>query len=151
TDTTMNHIPYKGSGPALTDVLGGQVDAICDQTTSSLQHVRAGKLRALAVAAPQRLPELPDVPTFAEAGLPDVNSMAWYGIMAPGGTLQPILDKVNQAVNDMLKDEQLRKALAATGSLPLGGTQAKFQEDIREEIARVEKVIKARSIAVQGQ
>ena len=146
TGTAMTHVPYKGAGAALSDLLGGQVQASCDQTSSTLTHIQAGKLKALAVAAPARLPSIPDVPTFLELGYPELNSMAWYGLMAPGSTPQPIIDRLNTTMNRIIQTREFREALDATNSIPLGGTQAEFQKAIASEIERVRAVVKARGI-----
>lgn len=148
-DTKMMHIPYKGSGPAMADVIGGRVDAICDQISSSQAHIQSGKLRALAVAAPERLASLPEVPTFEELGLPDVNSMAWYGIMTPKGTPQSIIDKVNTALNKALGSESMISALKATGSIPIGGTQQDFADIINDDSEKIGHVVKTRNISIQ--
>lgn len=107
TGTDILHVPYRGSGPAVADLLGGQVDSMFDNLPSSLPHVQAGKLRAIGVTSPQRLPAVPEVPTLAESGLPGFDVESWFGLMAPAGTPQPVIERLNQALNKALADPAL--------------------------------------------
>lgn len=142
---TMNHVPYKGSAPALTDLIGGQVQAMCD-VSSALTHVRTGKARLLAVGEPRRLAEFPNVPTMAEAGFPEANFSAWYGITVPAGTPRDIVLKINTAVNDLLKTERARTTLTTLDAQPLGGTPEDFARAIESGSANIVKVIRERNI-----
>ncbi|MNS55846.1 Tripartite tricarboxylate transporter family receptor [compost metagenome] len=146
TQTDMVHVPYRGSGPALNDVIAGQVNAQFDNLPSSMPHIQAGKLRALAVAAPKRLPSLPDVPTFTEAGLPEMDNMAWYGLVAPAGTPQAVIDRVHDAAVKALKDPKTVQRLADGGSLVDGNTPAQYAEQIKRELELRQRIAKERKI-----
>jgi len=134
TGTDMIHVPYRGSGPALNDTLAGQVSAQFDNLPSSLGHIQAGKLRALAVAAPARVAGLPDVPTFAEAGLPAMNNMAWYGLVAPAGVPPAIVTRVHDAAAKALQDPAIRQRLMERGALVDGGTPEQYAALIKREL-----------------
>jgi tripartite-type tricarboxylate transporter receptor subunit TctC len=111
----LNHIPYKGSGPALTDLVGGQVDAMMDQLTASLPHIKEGRIRALAVTSRQRSAQQPDVPTLIELGLPDYEVITFTGLFAPAGTPRPILDKLQAALRQALARPAVRERFAGLG------------------------------------
>ena len=130
----MVHVPYRGSGPALNDVIAGQVNAQFDNLPSSMPHIQAGKLRALAIEAPKRLPSLPDVPNFGEAGLPQMDNMAWYGLVAPAGTPQAVVDRIHAAAVKVLKDPKIAQRLADGGSLVDGSTPAEYAALIKREL-----------------
>lgn len=115
TGTDILHVPYRGSGPAVADLLGGQVDSMFDNLPSSLPHVQAGKLRAIGVTSPQRLPAVPEVPTLAESGLPGFDVESWFGLMAPAGTPQPVIERLNQALNKALADPALVASYKQSG------------------------------------
>ena len=117
TGTFMVHFPYRGSGPALNDTIAGQVDIQMDNVPSSIPHIKAGRLHALAVMSDKRLPTLPDVPTFAEVGLKEANNMAWYGLIGPAGLAPEVVQKVNAAANAALKDTEVLKRFAENGSI----------------------------------
>ncbi|CAB3695336.1 tripartite tricarboxylate transporter substrate binding protein BugE [Achromobacter mucicolens] len=148
TKTDMVHVPYRGSGPALNDVIAGQVNVQFDNLPSSMPHIQAGKLRALAVAAPKRLPALPDVPTFAEGGLPDMDNMAWYGLVAPAGTPQAVIDRVHAAAVKALKDPKIAQRLADGGSLVDGNTPAEYAAQIKRELELRQRIAKDRNIVL---
>jgi len=134
------HIPYKGSGPAVSDLLAGQVDMMLD--TGSLAQVKAGALRALAVASRKRLPELPDVPTFDEAGVKGMYASAWYGVVAPAGTPADIVDRLNKELNAILAEPDVRKTLTALGAeLAEPQTPAQFSQFIQSEIGRYKTIV----------
>ena len=137
----VTHIPYTGAGPALRDTVGGQVEIIFDNVPSALPHIKGGRLVALAVAAPQRLAAMPDVPTFKELGLEPVNRMAYYGIVGPKGLPRDIVDKVNAAARKALEDPAVRKRIEDTGSLVLGNTPEQFAQQMKEELAVYRKVV----------
>ena len=140
TGTDMLHIPYRGAGPAINDVLGGQVPVYFDQVASSLAHVKAGKLRAIAVSWPQRLDVLPDVPTYAEAGHPDLNSPSWFGLVAPKNMPAAQVDRVQKAVVAALKDPAVQKRMASQGLYPSGSSTADFTKQIQNAVATMKKV-----------
>ncbi|MBP6726181.1 MAG: ABC transporter substrate-binding protein, partial [Thauera sp.] len=131
----MVHVPYRGSAPALTDTVSGQVAAQFDNLSSSLSFIQSGMLRALAVAAPRRVPELPDVPTYAEAGLPALNNVAWFGLVAPGRTPPEIVRKLNEAANAALQDPALLAQFRKNGAIADGGTSQQFAQRIEKELA----------------
>ncbi|HBL66437.1 MAG TPA: ABC transporter substrate-binding protein [Achromobacter sp.] len=137
----IRHIPYKGSGPAVSDLLAGQVDMMLD--TGSLAQVQAGALRALAVASHQRLPALPDVPTFEEAGVPKMIASAWYGIVAPAGTPPAVVQRLNKEVNAVVAEPEVKQRMESMGALvPAGQTAEQFGAFIQSEIARYADIVK---------
>jgi tripartite-type tricarboxylate transporter receptor subunit TctC len=131
--TEIVHVPYKGGGPALTDVVAGQIQLTFDTVGTSLQFIRDGRLKALAVSNPTRLAELPDVPTMPELGYPAINSGAWVAILAPLGTPPAIIQRLNQATNDALKSAAMREPLARLGAQPRGGTPEDLARHMRAE------------------
>jgi tripartite-type tricarboxylate transporter receptor subunit TctC len=133
-------VPYKGSGPALTDVMGGQLDLMFD--TGAFPHIKGGKIRALAVAADKRSPLIPDVPTFDELGIKGMIMNAWYGVAAPGGTPAPIVVKLNAAINQTLKSGNLAKRLADIGAEVRPGSPKDFSKLWQAELARYEGLVK---------
>lgn len=130
----MTHIPYKGGGAALTDVVSGQVDLYFAATASSLPHVKTGRLRALAVTTPDRIPALPDVPAIAEAGWPGYDVTLWYGLVGPKGLPASIVDRINKEVNLILAAPETAAKLAVDGAMPAGGTPQQFKAVIEKEI-----------------
>ncbi len=137
----LTHIPYSGAGPALRDTVGGQVQIIFDNVPSALPHITAGRLIAVAVAAPQRLASMPNVPTFKELGLEPVNRMAYYGIYGPKGLPKDIVDKVNAGVRKALEDPAIRKRIEDTGSIVLGNTPEQFAAQMKDELEVYKKVV----------
>jgi len=148
TGTTLLHVPYKGGAPALTDLMGGQIDMLFDTSPTALPYVRSGKLRALAITSSQRSPLLPDVPTMKEAGLPAFEVVTWTGIAAPAGTPKPVIDKINAAIKAALRGD-LSRQLAETSLIPVGDTPAAFREFIRKDADNYAKLVKAASITPQ--
>lgn len=140
--TKMQHIAYKGAGPALNDVLGGQVPVMFDILASSLTYIKAGKLRPLAVTTKVRSPALPDVPTLAESGLPGFEFVAWHGIAVPAATPRDIVLKINGLINASFKDPEFRKRWEAIGTPVVGGTPEAFGALIRSETVRLGKVVR---------
>ncbi|MGJ9416230.1 Bug family tripartite tricarboxylate transporter substrate binding protein [Massilia sp. CMS3.1] len=138
----MQHIPYKGSAPALTDLLSGQTALMFDNMPSVISHVRAGKLRPLAVTTPQRSPALPDVPTIAEAGVPGYSATSWFGLLAPAGTPAPVVAKLNAAILKALADPDVKKKFAEQGAEPHGEKPEQFAEFIRSETAKWGQTVK---------
>jgi tripartite-type tricarboxylate transporter receptor subunit TctC len=146
TGTFMVHIPYRGSGPALTDTVAGQVDAQLDNLPSSLPFIKSGKLKALAVMSDKRVDSLPEIPTFAEVGLKDANNMAWYGLVAPAGTPREVVDRVRAAAVKALADPDTRRRLAEGGSIPDGGTPEQFTQKITRELSLRRDIVKKQNL-----
>jgi tripartite-type tricarboxylate transporter receptor subunit TctC len=144
----LRHIPYRGSAPALQGLLAGDVDLMFDNLGVSLALVEAGKLKLLAVASPNRLPALPDVPTIAET-LPGFEAVAWYGIVAPPGTPKNIVDTINADVNEALRQPELRDHLKKLSAEVFGGSVEKTSRYMGEEVERWRAVIKAANIEIQ--
>ena len=139
----MTHVPYKGSAPALSDLMGGQVQLMFDNLPSSLGLIKAGKLRALAVTSASRAAALPDVPTIAESGLPGFEASSWFGILAPAGTPHEVVAKLNGAVAAWLATPEAKEKLLAQGAIAAGGTPEAFAKHIDSETAKWAKVVKA--------
>jgi len=144
--TTGIHVPYKGGGPAITDLLGGQVDASFQNVNAVLQHIRTGKLRALAVTGAKRSPVLPDVPTMTEAGVANVDVYSWQGIVGPKGLPADVRDKFHGAVVAALNDPQVKQQLTGLGLEVVANTPAQFAAFQQQEFARWKKVIEVRKI-----
>jgi tripartite-type tricarboxylate transporter receptor subunit TctC len=140
------HIPYKGSNPATIDLIGGQIDWMMDTPAAVLPHVRGGKLRALAVAAPQRSPRLPDVPTLAEAGYPELEFRIWMGLMAPAGTPQPVLKAIEAGIAEAMRDPTLRAALTAQGWDLVGSGAREFAAFLDAELPKLTAAAKAAGV-----
>jgi tripartite-type tricarboxylate transporter receptor subunit TctC len=144
----MLHVPYKGSAPALTDLIGGQVNLMFDNLTSSLSYIKAGKLRALAVTSSKRSPALPDVPTIAEAGLPGFEASSWFGVFAPAGTPPEIIARLNKEIVKALSSAELKERLAGQGAEAVGDSPEQFAAHIKSETAKWAKVVKASGATV---
>jgi tripartite-type tricarboxylate transporter receptor subunit TctC len=136
----MNHIPYKGTGPALTDTLGGQTDVFFSSTATAMPHVQSGKLRAVAVSTAKRIPALPDVPTVAESGVPGYDVVLWHGLIGPKGLPRPIVDRLNSEVTKALKLKETADQLQNDGVSPAGGSPEQFRAQIEKEIKVWRKV-----------
>ena len=139
--TFVTHIPYRGSGPALNDTVAGQVPMTFDNLPSALPFIQSNRLVAIVVAAPQRLPQLPNVPTFKEVGLVPVNRMAYYGIYGPKGLPKEVVDKVNAGVRKALEDPAVKKRIEDTGSIIIGNTPEQFAAQIKAEFEVYKKVV----------
>jgi tripartite-type tricarboxylate transporter receptor subunit TctC len=147
--TFITHIPYRGAGPALNDTVGGQVPIIFDNLPSALPHIKAGRLIAIVVAAPQRLTTLPDVPTFKEVGLEPVNRMAYYGLIGPKGLPQEVVDKVSNATKQALNDPAVKKRVEDTGSLIVANTPAEFTAQIKAEFEVYKQVVAKQKLKLE--
>lgn len=145
----MVNIPYKGTGQAISNVLGGQVGALVAGVSTVRQHVESGRLRAIAVTGPERVPAVPEVPTFTESGLTGVDSGTYWGVLAPAATPQDIVAKLNAAITATVKSPEIRPRLEDRGYTVIGGTPEQFADNIRSEIAKWAKVIKAADIKLE--
>lgn len=141
TGTFITHIPYRGAGPALNDTVAGQVPIIFDNLPSTLPFIQSNRLVPIVIAAPHRLAQLPNVPTFKEVGLEPVNRMAYYGILAPKGLPKDIVDKINAATRKALEDPAVRKRIEDTGSIIVANTPQQFAEQIKAEYSVYKKVV----------
>lgn len=141
TGVDMKHIPYKGAGPAIVDLIPGQVDVLFDNMPSIIGHIRGGNLRALAVTSAQRSPALPDTPTVAET-VPGYEASAWFGAAAPKGTPPAVVARLNREINAALADPAMKAKLADLGGLPIGGTPEQFWALHRAETEKWEKIVK---------
>jgi tripartite-type tricarboxylate transporter receptor subunit TctC len=149
TGVNIVHIPYKGSGPALADMIGGQVDVMFDNLTSSIGHIRSGKLRALAVTSATRYPELPELPTMQEAGVPGYEATAWFGIVVPKGTPRGVIARINGEVNKALAQQDVKDKLAQQGALARAWTPEQFGDFIHNEVVKWSKVVKVSGAKVE--
>ena len=148
-NVSMNHVPYKGAGPAFVDLISGQVSMYFGSQPSSLPHIKAGKVRALAVTSARRSALAPDLPTIAESGLPGFESIQWYGLLAPAKTPSSILDKLNRNFVSVLTMPEVKERLFAQGYEVVGGTREQFGAFIKSEIAKWAKVVKEAGIRVE--
>lgn len=144
--TQLVTVPYKGTGPAMTDLLGGNVDIMCDQTTNTAEQIKGGTIKAYAVTTPERLEILPDLPTTAEAGLPGLEVSVWHGVYAPKGTPQEAVDRLSQSLQKALADENVKARFAELGTTPVPqdqATPAALKAKLESEIARWKPIIEA--------
>ena len=146
TNTDMVHIPYKGAGQAVLDVVGGQVPVLFDNLPSSKSQIDAGNMRLLAVAAPKRLAAYPNIPTFAELGIPEVNDPAWYGMVVPAKTPKDIVDKLYAASVKAVNNPATRDKLALQGADPVANTPAEFAKDIKAEYDKMKAIVVKKGI-----
>jgi len=142
----MQAIPYKGSGPALTDLLGGQFQVYMNAAANFMPFIKSGKVRALAVTGEKRLAALPELPTFAEAGLPGYEVKSWFALLAPAGTPKLIIDKLSREIARILATPDFKEKLAAQGAAPFINTPEQFGELMKADMAKYGKVIKAANI-----
>lgn len=137
----ITHIPYRGAAPALSDTVSGQIELVMDATPSVLPFIKSGQLRAIVVASPVRIKELPNTPTFSEVGLGQMNRPSFFGIVGPKGIPADIVSKFNAAVRAALEDPAVRQRLEESGALPVGGTSEKFTAEINESFVQLKKVV----------
>ena len=149
TGTRLQHIPYKGSGPLATDLLGGQILMSFDTITPVLPHIKAGKLRPLAVTTAKRSPALPDVPTLQEAGLKDFDIGTWFGGLAPVGTPKPVLDRLSAEATKIIQSPDFRKRMDDIGAQPVGNSPAEMAAQIRSETDKFSVLVKAGNVTVE--
>lgn len=143
---TARHIPYKGGAPALTDLMGGQIDWVIDPIVTTLPHVKGGRLRPLAVSTARRFALLPELPTISEAGVPGYEFANWFGIVAPAGTPAAIIERLNAASNEVLQRPDFRQQLSSQGADPLSGSTADFMAMMKREYAKYAKLVKEAGI-----
>jgi tripartite-type tricarboxylate transporter receptor subunit TctC len=139
----ITHVPYKGGAPAMTDMLGERLTMMFDSISQAVPHIKAGKVRALAVTSAKRSQSLPDVPTIAEAGVPGYESTAWFGVVAAASTPKEIVTKLNTEINKALADPEVKEKLLALGTEPVGGTPEQFTAHVTAEVAKWAKVVEA--------
>lgn len=148
TGTELVHVPYKGTAPALTDLMGGQVDLMFDNITSSLSPYKAGRIKILAVAAPARIPELPNVPTLTEAGVRGFQAGSWVGIVAPANTPPAITTAISQAVAEAVKTADVQKKFSEVAAQPVGNTPAEMKAFMTQEAEKWRQVIRTANVTV---
>jgi tripartite-type tricarboxylate transporter receptor subunit TctC len=149
TKVDMKHVPYKGSGPALVDLLAGQIDLMFDVFSTAAPLAKSGKLRALAITSTERSPQFPDVPTMQEAGVAGFEAGTWFGLLAPAGTSKPIVDQLSKTMNEVLKEKELRDTLASQGAIVRGGTPAQFSQFFLAEYQKWGKIVKTAGVTVE--
>jgi tripartite-type tricarboxylate transporter receptor subunit TctC len=147
--TKFVHVPYKGGGQAVIDVVGGQIPLVFTAVASAQQHVKSGKLVGIGVTSARRSPSLPEVPTFAESGLTDFVVDSWVGILAPAKTPKPIVERLQREIAEVLRDPEVRSRYATLGIEPVGNTPEQFAVQIRADLARWEKVVKQANIRIE--
>lgn len=147
--TDLLHVPYRGVGPAMTDTLAGQVDVLFDNLPSSIPHIKEGTLVALAVASPERSPAVPDVPTFEEVGLKEVNDPSWFGLIAPAGLPADVRDTLHKAAVKALSGDDIKDRLAQLGAVPVADTPEEFQKTILETLDRNARIAEQANISLE--
>jgi tripartite-type tricarboxylate transporter receptor subunit TctC len=146
--TDILHIPYKGSGQALPDLMSGRVSMMFENAPGAVSHIKAGKVRALAVTGLKRSPAMPELPTLAEAGVPGYESLSWSGIAVPAGTPRAIVDRLNKDLNSVLGSPEMRQKLAEQGAETIGGPPEAFAEHIRAEREKWSRLVRTNNIVV---
>ncbi len=149
TGTTLLHIPYKGSGPLTTDLLGGQVTMSFDTITPVLPHIKAGKLRPLAVSTARRSSALPDVPTLEEAGLKGFDIGTWFGVLAPAGTPQDVVQRLSSEMRKIIQSPEFKQRMAEIGAEPIGNTPEQMARQIREETEKFARLVKEAKVVIE--
>ncbi len=150
TSTRMTHVPYKGSGPAVADLVGGHIQLSFASAIPALPQIQSGRLRALATTGSKRLAVLPDLPTIAEAGVVGYESSTWTAMAAPARTPQPVIERLNREVNAALQLPDIQERSAAMGSVITGGTPEWFQDYLKSELAKYGKLVKQAGIRPEG-
>jgi tripartite-type tricarboxylate transporter receptor subunit TctC len=145
----MTHVPYKGLGPALTDLMSGRIELMFNSIVAIVPHIQSGKLRALAVTSRKRSSLLPEVPTIAESGWPEYEAGSWYGILAPAGTPPAVIERLHAEIVKSLKTAEVQKRLAGEGAEIIGSTPAEFAAHIKGELARMREAVRASGIHVE--
>ena len=145
----MTHVPYKGFGPALTDLMGGRIELMFNSIVAIVPHIQSGKLRALAVTSRKRSSLLPDVPTIAESGWPEYEAGSWYGILAPAGTPPAVIERLHAEIVKSLKTAEVQKRLAGEGAEIIGSTPGEFAAHIKAELSRMREAVRASGIHVE--
>lgn len=148
TGTKLLHVAYKGGGPALADVLAGQISMVFATPLESVPHIKTNRLRPLAVTSPKRSPAMPDLPSVAETGIAGYEVTNWYGVLAPAAARKPVIDKLNRSIVDALRTPDLTERFQKDGVEPIGSTPAEFQKHIHAEITKWERVVTAAGIKV---
>jgi tripartite-type tricarboxylate transporter receptor subunit TctC len=143
------HVPYKGTGPALQDTIGGQVQLVFGAIPATLPHVKAGRLRALAVTTSKRVAAAPDLPTVAESGYPGYEVTNWHGLVGPKGLPKDVVERLNREINTLVQSDEMKKHMEAEGLEPAGGSPARFGEILKSEAARWAKVVKQAGIKIE--
>ncbi len=143
------HVPYKGAGPMLADLIGGQIQMGFDNLPSSMSHIKSGKIRAIAVTTTKRWPGAPDIPTIAESGVPGYEVSGWFGLLAPAGTPRPVVDALYRAVSEILKQPEVSKQLYELGAEPVGNTPEAFGRQIAAEVDKWKKVVATTGVKVE--
>lgn len=146
TGANLLHVAYKGGGPALADVLAGQISMVFATPLESVPHIKSGRLRPLAVTSPQRSPAMPELPSVAESGVAGYEVTNWYGVLAPAAVRRPVLDRINRSIVEALRTPELAERFQRDGVEPVGSAPAEFQKHIHDEIAKWERVVKAAGI-----
>jgi tripartite-type tricarboxylate transporter receptor subunit TctC len=144
-----NHVPYRGSAPALTDLIGGRLDFTFDGVSTSLGYIEAGSIRLLGVAAPQRSPVLPNEPTIAESGLPGFDTMVWFGLFAPAGTPKPVVDLINRKVNAVLAAQEIKQRFAKLGIEAVGGGPEVLAAKVQSEMRKWADLVREKNIRLE--
>jgi tripartite-type tricarboxylate transporter receptor subunit TctC len=147
--TKLVHVPYKGSGPAMQDVMGGQVDILFDQFPSSKNFIDTGKLKAIGAISPQKVPGYPNIMTMEDAGMKGFTDEAWYGLLAPAKVSPEVVSKLNDAMKRTMASPELRQKLEQIGARPVGNSPSEFTAQVRSEIARMKQLVKGRNIKLQ--
>jgi len=147
---TMTHVPYRGSGPAMADLIAGNIPILFDSTTSALPHIQSGRVRALAITAAQRMPQLAEVPTIAETVSPGYEALGWSGLIAPAATPAEIVRKINADVVAILREPGVTARIAEQAAIPAPGTPEEFGRFLREEIAKWREVARAANVRLEG-
>ncbi|MEA3028603.1 MAG: hypothetical protein QOF91_3888 [Alphaproteobacteria bacterium] len=149
TGIDLQHIPFKGTGPAMTEVISGQIAALFSNLLTAKPLIEAGRLRALAVSGPKRVSTLPDVPTVAEAGVPGYSALQWYGVLAPAGTPQAIVEKIAASIAEALRAPEVRERLAQDSAEPIGSTPAEFSGLVKSELVKWADIARAANIQAE--